>query len=556
MLKPELEHLRSQLTHQKDVLAEKLALERQLNTLEVELANEKRAAQRAAHKQDSDNQAEQDLRKRVRELEKELAKEKRAAEKNEVENEVESLREQLEGMKTNLGAEKRKVEQLTKSQTTSASEMQEELEQLRQSLEETKKALAAEKRATQRQAKKEASASNEEVAQLREELEAARKELADQKKAQEKLQKEYEQAQVDAEERQQAAFDKVDRMRNKLRDTREELKKCQAELEKALERATKHSSVATTTVPLKSAGAKANAKKKKPVDEMSMDDKVLLTPGNMDDRPKRPVKKRGFDPSMVGGKSEFSITPFLNKTVNVDESPKPAAEDATPTAAVQSRGAKQAAAVEATEGVGEEPATGVASAPEPPATALVEKRPRGRPRTKPLSDSSPSTKNLTAASRKATRVESTLEKVTEEQDETDSSTNQDQENRSSSSAGSEPPTKTTTTATTITTATTTSGVPEKVEPKKKKRKLLGANPTTLFDGGEDEGERVKPIATAVNAAAAAKRPVAGKVGGVKAIAKGPVAAARFGAGVKNAFGGTTFSPLKREKRGVAASFLA
>lgn len=528
VLKPELEHLRSQLAHQTDVLAEKLALERQLNTLEVELANEKRAAQKNLKSQENKT--------------------------SEADGELQALREQLATMEKSLAAEKRRVEQLTRSQTN-ATKAQEELEQLRQSLEEAEKALVDEKRAAKRQAK--LSAADEELEQLREELAEAREALAEEKRAQEKLRKENEQAQIDAEERQQAAGDKVERLRGKLRETQEELKRCKAELEKAQERTVKISSgVSTTTIPVKGIGAKANAKKKRPADEMSVDDKVLLTPGNTDDRPKRPLKKRGFDLSMVGGKSEFSITPFLNKTVNLDASPKPSAEDATPSAPVQFRGAEEPTTTTTTEPTTEESAAPQSSAVKPATTKLVEKRPRGRPRKEPLSDSSPSKKNLTARNRKAPRVEPTLEKVAEEQEEGDS-TNQDQENRSTTSTTTAT-TKTATTAPTTTAASTLTNfsIPEKAEPKKKKRKLLGANASTLFDGGEDEGERVNPVAASVSATGAAgavKRPAV-KVGGMKAMGKGPVVA-RIG-GVKNAFAGASFSPLKRDRRGVAASFLA
>jgi 21S rRNA (uridine2791-2'-O)-methyltransferase len=520
VLKPELEHLRWLLAQQKDVLAEKLALERQLNTLEVELANERRAAQKTAQKQERENETEEHLRKQIQELEKELAKEKRLAEKNmknrdlEAHEELQSLREQLAAAKKSLAAEKREAGQARDQ------------------------------------------ASEEELEQLRAELAEARRALADEKKAQEKLRKENEQAQVDAEERQQAMGDKVDRLRSKLRDTQEELKKCRAELEKAQERTVKIPSVATTTVPLKSAGPKANAKKKRSADEMSVDDKVLLTPGNTDDRPKRPLKKRGFDLSMVGGKSEFSITPFLNKTVNFDGSPKPSEDNTTPSAPVQFRGVEEASGTTPAGPAPEEPATTTSSAAKPTATTkLVEKRPRGRPRTKPLSDSAPSKKNLTARNRKAPRIEPILEKVAEEPDEADSSTNQDQENRSlNSSIGSA--TKKTTATATITTASLVD-VPEKAEPKKKKRKLLGTNTSTLFDGGDDEGERVKPVAATAVAAAGAKRPaVRVGLGGAGAAVVGKGMAGRFGAGVKNAFAGSTFSPLKRDRRGVAASFLA
>ena len=64
--------------------------------------------------------------------------------------------------------------------------------------------------------------------------------------------------------------------------------------------------------------------------------------------------------------------------------------------------------------------------------------------------------------------------------------------------------------------------------KKKKRKFLGAG-TTLFD--EDDGEPARPLA------AAAVRRIKAPLGGGS-----------------NGFG--AFSPLKRHKRGVGASFLA
>ncbi|KAK4099992.1 hypothetical protein N658DRAFT_473921 [Parathielavia hyrcaniae] len=547
VLKPELEHLRSQLAHQKDVLAEKLALERQLNTLEVELANEKRAAQRTVQKQERESEVEEELRNRVQELENELANEKRRAEKNsktqevkdsKVEGELQTLREQLAAAEASLAEEKRKAEQ-AKSEASGTSAAEEELEQLRAELAEALKGLAHEKMGI------------------------------------EKLRKEVEQAQVDAEERQQAMGDKVDRLRSKLRDTREELKKCRAELEKAQARTVKAPGVATTTVPLKSAAAaKPNPKKKRPADEISADDKVLLTPGTMDDRPKRPLKKRGFDLSMVGGKSEFSITPFLNKTTNLDGSPKPSGDDdATPSRPVQFHGAEHAATTTTPAAVApEEPPTAPSSAAKPTTTTsakLVEKRPRGRPRTKPLSDSVASKTNLAAPKRKAPRVEPTLANVAEEPDDEGDSANHDQENLCLSGASvTAKSTSTSNAAAAVASALSSVVAPEKAEPKKKKRKLLGTNTSTLFDGAEDEGERVKPAADAAAAAgptAAAtaavgvkkRAPVKVGLGGAGAGGAGNGAAAgRFGAGVKNAFAGTTFSPLKRDRRGVGASFLA
>ncbi|KAL1840620.1 hypothetical protein VTJ49DRAFT_271 [Mycothermus thermophilus] len=523
LLKPELEHLKSQLAHQKDVLAEKLALERQLNTLEVELANEKRAAQRAAQKHESENGAEEDLRKQLRDMEKELAKERRRA------------------------------DDLAKTQDERSKEMEKELQALR---EQVKKA----------ETNGSATASGddeakEKVARLREKLAKAREALEAEREAKEQLRKENEQAQVDFEERQEAMGDKVEMLRNKLRDTREELKKCKAELEKAQERAAAQSSSATTTttttVPLKGPGKAANAKKKRSPDDILREDKILMTPGTADDRPKRPVKKRGFDLSMVGGKSEFSITPFLNKTANNLDA---LVEEGTPTAAAHP--SRATASEEATTTVTSEPPASEAAAPESsssepaaaaaaaaaPAPKLVEKRPRGRPRIRPLTDTSASAKNLTktksksaAAAAAAARAEASLDRVAEDPEEEEDSASHEPENRASAStaaaadsSGADPTAETAEAETAETDA-----VPPLEKPKKKKRKLLGAvnAPATLFDGGEDEGERVlssaaaaavaKVSASGVKTAAGAGAKMAGKAG----------VGAKFGPGVKSAFAG-------------------
>ncbi|KAL2264976.1 hypothetical protein VTJ83DRAFT_7486 [Remersonia thermophila] len=555
LLKPELEHLKSQLAHQKDVLAEKLALERQLNTLEVELANEKRAAQRAAEKQERENAADENLRKQLRELEKELAKEKRRA------------------------------DDLVKTQDERSKEMEKELQALREQVKNAEANGSA-------NASGEGEAS-EKVARLREKLAKAREALEAEREANEQLRKENEQAQVDFEERQQAMGDKVEMLRNKLRDTREELKKCKAELEKAQERAVAKPSgvtaTTTTTVPLKGPGKATNAKKKRSPDDILREEKILMTPGAPDERPKRPLKKRGFDLSMVGGKSEFSITPFLNKTANnLDALP----EEGTPTAAVHpSRAAAAAAATAAAASASEEATTTVAgestteeaAAPEttssePAAAAagtaapkLVEKRPRGRPRIRPLTDTSASAKNLTTKAKAKPaaapgRAESSLDRVAEDAEEEEDSASHEPENRASASAaaaaaaadssGADPASETADTAE----AAETDTVPPLEKPKKKKRKLLGAvnPPATLFDGGEDEGERVLSSAVAGSAVSAAAAAKAKTAAGAKMAGKAGVGA-RFGPGVKSAFagvGGKSFSPLKRERRGVAASFLA
>jgi hypothetical protein len=94
---------------------------------------------------------------------------------------------------------------------------------------------------------------------------------------------------------------------------------------------------------------------------------------------------------------------------------------------------------------------------------------------------------------------------------------------------------------------TASAGPAVPEPKKKKRKLIGAQTSTLFEDAEDA------VSAAPVVAAAKRAPVTGRVN----LAAGLAAkrAVGLGGGKAGALG-TTFSPLKRDRRGVGASFLA
>ncbi|KAK4176734.1 hypothetical protein QBC36DRAFT_238265 [Triangularia setosa] len=557
LLKPEVEHLKSQLTHQKDVLAEKLALERQLNALEVELANEKRAAQKAAllQQQQNENQnqeEEEGLRKQIRELEKQLTKEKKASLKsNEVEEEIQGLREQLAALEKTVAVERKQAAQKEKA----VAEVQEELEQLRlnvQELEKEKK--AALKRAAKAEKTTETAVDGEEVEQLKEELTTLKKALTQEQKETEAFRKENEQAMEDAEEQRNALLNRVEKLKNKYKDTVEELKKCRAELERANERvATATAKVpaipaglgSTTTVPIKKPGAaKANAKKKRTVDELMVDEKVLMTPGGMDDRPKRPLKKRGFDTSVLVEKSTFSITPFLNKTVNsISE------VEGTPTVAtVGGQQGKRAAAAPEPMDVdedqplaAEEPVEPEAKADQAPAAVMgkkmVEKKARGRPKgstnaPKPLEPSSPGKANEGADDVPAPHVKKTSAILP-------SSEEAEVEAEGEEAAVSKPAAE----------AEPVRSRSASVEPEKKKKRKLGgapAAPPTIFE--EDEGEKVVETAKLVAAAGGVrKRPPVSRMNNTK----GPMGKV-MGIGGS----GKAFSPLKRDKRGVGASFLA
>lgn len=585
VLKPEIEHLKSQLSHQKDVLAEKLALERQLNTLEVELANEKRAAEKAAQKQERYVKEEEELRKQIRELEKELNKERKAAQKGgDSQQQVKALREQLATAENKFASEKFKMEQATKAEEEKSTKMEEEVEQLREKLAETEKALTAEKRAAQRKAKNQetkASVSEDELAALQEQMDELKQSLAEEKKDKERLRKENQQAITEAEARQAATDAKLDKFRTKLQETKEELRTCKADLEKAREKATKAALAlvtSTTTIPTKKAAAKVAGKKRR-ADEVLLEDTALGTPGAAD-RPKRPLKKRGFDPSDMVQKSTFSITPFLNKTLNPDGTTN---EDAPAESAAEIEAAPKPTPAPAEDSLMELGDDSVLAHLRPTGntpteakvTEQIEKAGGGAPETEggDENNSKPEEKAkkgrgkvkalrplaASAASKKGPikvpklRISKVPPKPTEEEAEPEPE------------ASKPAPTKPELKPKTKPSSAPTSETEQQQQPtisqplqKKKKRKLLGnTSNTTLFDN-DDEGERVdtsilpgkgKAVAAAVTGKATAKRVVA-------PLGKTMVGKVHIAGGSKNPFGKVDkFSPLKKDRRGVNASFL-
>ncbi len=102
VLKPELEHLKSQTTTQQNLLGEKLALQRELSSVQVELETEKRAVQRIRSQEKVSSHDDSALSEEVEELKKELAKAQREVQKNDRESrkkvaDWESQKEVLEG---------------------------------------------------------------------------------------------------------------------------------------------------------------------------------------------------------------------------------------------------------------------------------------------------------------------------------------------------------------------------------------------------------------------------------------------------------------------------
>ena len=99
-LKPELDHLRSQVASHQTLLAEKLSLQRQLNTVQVELETEKRATQRTLLKEGKSQAEDAKLESRVENLQAELAKERR--ERQKIERDTQKASTELENKNTAL----------------------------------------------------------------------------------------------------------------------------------------------------------------------------------------------------------------------------------------------------------------------------------------------------------------------------------------------------------------------------------------------------------------------------------------------------------------------
>lgn len=430
-IKPELEHLQSQLTSYQTTVADRNDLRRQLDSLEVELENEKRSRQRLQSKDDDTATAE--LKSRLEKAEQKLTTEKKEHEKTKKEHE--------------------KVKREHQRELAAANAENERLEERISSLKEKSKSLQAE-----------------------------------------------------------------------LKEAREQLDDAQSEL---ISNKPRPVSRGGEDKPRRAVTLAGDVGKKRRAPEMNFEAITIQTPGNDIVARERPTKKRGADKAALGEKSVFSITPFLNRNKSLtddsgqEESSNNVSAEADPEP-MSDGPVDQGPPSEPEEEEEEE------EAPKPkvafkstvsfksPAKAA---KPRGRPpKATPLGDSTPAKTNRVMKSRGTPKIKS-IPNISVDKSADDSSAT-DQENVPVATSKK-------------TTAVLQPKVPEG-EVKKKKRKLLGAANTTLFD--DDDGEAVvqaKPPPTA-----------------------GRRTRAVLGGGVRNAFAaGTSFSPLKRDRRGVNASFL-
>ncbi|KAF5002631.1 hypothetical protein FDECE_10562 [Fusarium decemcellulare] len=334
---------------------------------------------------------------------------------------------------------------------------------------------------------------------------------------------------------------RVEDTRSKLKKTQTELKDARAELEASraeLEEARK--AALSTKTSKKTVTVKDQPGRKRRAHEISLEDISIGTPGPDEATLKRSFKKRGAELALVGEKSTFSITPFLNRTKNLDmedelseiQSPTGKAADVMEPLQEHEEDDNEAGEPVPTEPA-EDPAESSGHDNDVAIDAEVAPVPkaqkaRGRPR-KALDDAPTTKKNMPVSAKgkkKATKSSSKLTMVVEEAEAGE------QENKPTQKAKKGAELK----------MVAIDNLPKPgnltgvdADGRKKKRKILGgANNKTLFD--DDDGETVpRPAKIQLAPGRRLKAPLGG---------------------VSKAFGGATFSPLKRDRRGVGASFLA
>jgi hypothetical protein len=246
-----------------DLLSEKLALQRQVSEIQIELDHAKSEAKRAIAKR---RNTVHDLNQQdtIDDLRKALTREKRLREK---------AQEDLETAQAELEREK---ENAQRKNTTEA-------------------------------------AKAEESASVQVETEELRRQLAKERKERERTEKTHQKTQSDWDATKAILDDKLNQFRSKLKSTKERLKETETQLEDAQRSA---AAGATSSAPVAAEKATKQTKKRSAA-QMDPDSQKLGTPGQA-----KPAKK-GRKAAGVGDKSTFSITPFLNRTMSVaPESPE------------------------------------------------------------------------------------------------------------------------------------------------------------------------------------------------------------------------------------------
>ncbi|KAJ4155752.1 hypothetical protein LMH87_000983 [Akanthomyces muscarius] len=481
-LKADIESLVSSAEASNDAVQEKATLTRQLNNLRPEL--EQLKSQLLSHQAVVASNG--DLRHQVNTLEVELENERRSklrAQQADENGVISDLRSRLEQHENRLQTEKTEKEGLERELAESRGETKEQKElcnALKFKLKETQDALKA--------------------AQVS--LQKSQRELSKRREISTSI------------------IDKHQENAPKARQARAaNLQKSQRELPKPSQTSTNTVDEHQETLP---ESKQARVLVEACVTETSMDDVNIQTPVDENILEIRRLRRRGTEHALLGEKSNFSITPFLNKSKDATDYPDLNSEKSTsgvdlqvspeqprPTKKKRSRATSPIKARRLAASREKRSASLVKDAAETEAilsnTLLnefdtpVKPGTRGRPRSGKATD--------------ARRV------------------NDSKEDSDSDTASRKPESKSKV-------STTESNAPKdhEAEGRRRKRKLLGGRGKTMFDDDEME--------------------VHDKPGNPLRLV--PAKRARSqGGGVTNAFAGpgSTFSPLKKERRGVNASFI-
>ncbi|KJZ72488.1 hypothetical protein HIM_08157 [Hirsutella minnesotensis 3608] len=506
----------------KDQIAEKddmiVSLKKTCEDLRSELDDNKKATRAQDARMKKQNMEFANLKAEVDSLGASVQDSSKALqEKFALTRELERLRPEMDHLKS----------QLANYQATIA-----EKNDLRRQLDTIEVELENEKRARQRTQQKEDDAA---MAALKTRLEKAEKKAVADAKEQEKTRKDHERALAESQALNERLEERIETLKTKyktsqseLKETRSRLESCQAQLETAKKTARSAKEPAKKSVTIDS-----GLNRKRKAQEMSFEDITIQTPGNEDVVSKRlAAKKRTAEQAAVGEKSTFSITPFLKRTKNLaDDSAEGdgTSDEAGPDSTFAEKEDGSAPLEPIMESQSEEE-----SAPEPVAKAAPKRKvpitaatkalsaskaaakPRGKPKTKGLAVAPPAeankmiSKGEVASSAKAPVLLGTVAELPGAEEQENSSDN------------------------TTRKATAPASKVADGDAKKKKRKLLRGATQTLL-GDEDGETTIKP-----------PKPVV-----VPKKARAPLAG-----GVRNAFAGASFSPLKRDRRGVNASFLS
>ncbi|KAK7510056.1 uncharacterized protein IWZ02DRAFT_465122 [Phyllosticta citriasiana] len=334
-------------------------------------------------------------------------------------------------------------------------------------------------------------------------LEELKKELVKEKREREKAEKAIQKVQMEAEGQTSLATERAEAYKSKLKTTKEKLKEVQADVQRL------HAEAAARPTAMEA--TKAVNPRKRAI-QADPDATTIGTPGD------GPTAKRLHRASsMLGDKSTFSMTPFLKRTASV-----------APDSPIQEVNEEVADVEQSIEEVVEKPAKKTKKAEKADGAQSSEPQ--------PLSTAPNSKANAKLAPKRKKAVAPTLEKVAEEASEEE-----------------EPETKTP-----IHPKMKTAKQPRKslaafpnfheesAPLQKKKRKLGGESSIlgkTLFDIDDEEDRPAKPLPGKGILATRALNKTLSQKGGA---AKGPTVMTSDG---------FTFSPLKKERRAMQASFL-